>query len=128
MSKFERTEMLIGAEAVEKLKNSHVAVFGAGGVGGHAIEGLVRSGLGEITIIDMDTVSVTNINRQALATVSTVGMAKVDAALYGHTHRANVEYTTPWMINPGAAENDCCALLEIENGKPHVKMINLGFN
>jgi putative phosphoesterase len=52
----------------------------------------------------------------------------VDIALYGHTHRANVEYTTPWMINPGAAENDCCALLEIENGKPHVKMINLGFN
>ena len=52
----------------------------------------------------------------------------VDIALYGHTHRANVEYTTPWMINPGAAENDCCALLEIENGKPHVKMFNLGFN
>ena len=49
-------------------------------------------------------------------------------ALYGHTHRANVEYTTPWMINPGAAENDCCALLEIENGKPHVELINLGFN
>jgi len=78
--KFERTEMLIGTEAVEKLKNSHVAVFGAGGVGGHAIEGLVRSGLGEITVIDMDTVSETNINRQALATVSTVGMRKVDAA------------------------------------------------
>ena len=52
----------------------------------------------------------------------------VDIALYGHTHRANVEYTTPWMINPGAAENDCCALLEIENGKPHVKLISLGFN
>ena len=54
--------------------------------------------------------------------------AGADIALYGHTHRANVEYTTPWMINPGAAENDCCALLEIENGKPHVKLINLGFN
>lgn len=52
----------------------------------------------------------------------------VDIALYGHTHRANVEYTSPWMINPGAAQNDCCALLEIENGKPHVKMISLGFN
>ena len=51
----------------------------------------------------------------------------VDIALYGHTHRANVEYTTPWMINPGAAEHDCCALLEIENGKPYVKMIGLGF-
>ena len=80
MNKFERTEMLLGCAAVEKLKNSHVAVFGAGGVGGHAIEALVRSGLGEITIVDMDTVSVTNINRQAFATVKTVGMPKVDAA------------------------------------------------
>ncbi len=80
MNKFERTEMLIGCDAVEKLKNSHVAVFGAGGVGGHAIEALVRSGLGEITVIDADTVSVSNINRQAFATVKTVGMPKVDAA------------------------------------------------
>lgn len=80
MNKFERTEMLLGCGAVEKLRNSHVAVFGAGGVGGHAIEALVRSGLGEITVIDMDTVSVTNINRQAFATMKTVGMAKVDAA------------------------------------------------
>ena len=54
--------------------------------------------------------------------------AGADIALYGHTHRANVEYTTPWLLNPGAAENDCCALLEIDNGKPHVKLINLGFN
>ena len=54
--------------------------------------------------------------------------AGADIALYGHTHRANVEYTTPWLLNPGAAENDCCALLEIDNGKPHVKLINLAFN
>ncbi len=53
---------------------------------------------------------------------------EADIALYGHTHRANVEYTTPWLINPGAAKDDCCALLEITNGKPHVKLINLGFN
>jgi putative phosphoesterase len=53
--------------------------------------------------------------------------AGADIALYGHTHRANVEYTTPWLLNPGAAENDCCALLEIENGKPHVKLLSLGF-
>ena len=77
MSKFERTEMLLGSAAVEKLKNSHVAVFGAGGVGGHAIEALVRSGLGEITIVDMDTVSESNINRQAFATVKTVGMPSI---------------------------------------------------
>ena len=80
MNQFERTEMLLGCAAVEKLKHSHVVVFGAGGVGGHAIEALVRSGLGEITVIDIDTVSVSNINRQAFATVKTVGMAKVDAA------------------------------------------------
>ena len=54
--------------------------------------------------------------------------AGADIALYGHTHRANVEYTTPWLLNPGAAANDCCALLEIDNGKPHVKLITLGFN
>lgn len=54
--------------------------------------------------------------------------AGADVALYGHTHRANVEYTTPWLVNPGAAKDDRCALLEIENGKPHVKMISLGFN
>ena len=54
--------------------------------------------------------------------------AGADIALYGHTHRANVEYTTPWLINPGAARDDRCALLEIDNGKPHVKLINLGFN
>ena len=52
----------------------------------------------------------------------------VDIALYGHTHRANVEYTSPWLINPGAAKDDCCALLEVVNGKHHVKLINLGFN
>ncbi|MGN1369032.1 MAG: metallophosphoesterase family protein [Aristaeellaceae bacterium] len=51
-----------------------------------------------------------------------------DIALYGHTHRANVEYTTPWLINPGAVENDCCAVLEVEGGKPHVKLISLGFH
>lgn len=80
MQIFERTEMLVGKTAVEKLRNAHVAVFGAGGVGGHAIEALVRSGLGEITIVDNDTVSVSNINRQTFATMKTVGMAKTEAA------------------------------------------------
>lgn len=54
--------------------------------------------------------------------------AGADIALYGHTHRANVEYTTPWLLNPGAAKDDRCALLEVVNGKPHVKLISLGFN
>ena len=52
----------------------------------------------------------------------------VDIALYGHTHRANVEYTSPWMINPGAAENDCCALLEIEGGKARARLLDYGFH
>ena len=54
--------------------------------------------------------------------------AGADIALYGHTHRADVEYSTPWLVNPGAVENDCCALLEVEGAKPHVKLINLGFH
>ena len=77
---FSRTELLIGKKAVEKLKNSRVAVFGIGGVGGHAAEALVRSGIGYIDLIDNDVVSSSNINRQMFATISTIGQAKVDAA------------------------------------------------
>ena len=80
MQKFLRTEMLLGKEAVEKIKNSRVAVFGIGGVGGYALEALVRSGVGEIDIIDSDCVSASNINRQILATTETVGQKKVDVA------------------------------------------------
>ncbi len=77
---FERTRLLLGDEAIRKLNNSRVAVFGIGGVGGHLAEALVRSGVGEIDLIDDDTVSVSNINRQAVATLSTIGMPKVEAA------------------------------------------------
>lgn len=80
MSIFERTEMLLGRESVNRLSKCHVAVFGIGGVGGHAVEALVRSGIGEITLIDNDTVSETNINRQTIARLSTVGMQKTEAA------------------------------------------------
>lgn len=80
VNQFSRTELLLGAEAMKKLNNSRVAVFGIGGVGGHAVEALVRSGVGEIDIIDNDDVSVSNINRQMFATHSTVGMQKVDVA------------------------------------------------
>lgn len=80
MQKFLRTEMLLGSDAVEKLKNSRVAVFGIGGVGGYALEALVRAGVGEIDIIDSDCVAVSNINRQILATTETVGQLKVDVA------------------------------------------------
>jgi len=73
-----RTEMLIGTEAVERLKNSHVAVFGLGGVGSWCAEALVRTGVGEMTIGDDDTFSETNINRQAGALYSTIGQNKTD--------------------------------------------------
>ena len=80
MEKFLRTEMLLGKEALEKLQNSRVAIFGIGGVGGYALEALVRAGVGEIDIIDSDCVAVSNINRQILATTTTVGQKKVDVA------------------------------------------------
>ena len=77
---FVRTAMLLGEEAIEKLQRARVAVFGVGGVGGYAVEALARCGVGALDLIDSDTVSRSNINRQILATYSTVGMLKVDAA------------------------------------------------
>lgn len=74
---FERTELLLGIEAVTRLQEKRVAVFGIGGVGGIAAEALVRSGIGAIDLIDKDEISVTNINRQIIATHKTVGMSKV---------------------------------------------------
>ena len=77
---FLRTEMLLGSDAIQKLQNARVAVFGLGGVGGYVVEALARSGVGSLDLIDSDRVSVSNLNRQILATHSTVGMRKVDAA------------------------------------------------
>lgn len=77
---FSRTEALLGATAMEKLKNSRVALFGLGGVGSATLEALVRSGVGKIDVFDYDTVSETNLNRQLLATRETVGHKKTDAA------------------------------------------------
>lgn len=75
---FSRTEILIGAENLQRLKDSRVAVFGVGGVGGHLIEALARCGVGNIDIFDGDTVSETNINRQTVAFTNTIGLPKVD--------------------------------------------------
>ncbi len=79
MEQFKRTELILGTKAIEKLSKSRVAIFGIGGVGGYAAEALARSGVGTLDIIDNDTVAVSNINRQIIATHSTVGMYKVDA-------------------------------------------------
>lgn len=77
---FSRTQLLFGQEAMEKLKGSRVAVFGIGGVGGYCVEALARSGVGTLDLIDDDTVNITNLNRQIIATHATLGMDKVDAA------------------------------------------------
>ncbi len=79
-NQFTRTEMLLGSEAVHKLKQCRIAVFGIGGVGGYTVEALARSGVGTLDLIDNDTVSLTNINRQIIALHSTVGMNKTEAA------------------------------------------------
>lgn len=78
MDIFDRVKTLIGEDKLNILRNSHVAVFGVGGVGGFAVESLVRSGVGKITVFDNDKVSVTNVNRQIIATTSTVGLDKTD--------------------------------------------------
>lgn len=78
LDQFSRTRMLLGAEAMERLSKSSVAVFGIGGVGGHTVEALVRSGVGRIAIFDADTVCITNLNRQIIATQETVGRSKVE--------------------------------------------------
>ena len=80
-SYFEREALLIGEDNVKLLMNTSVAIFGAGGVGSYVIEGLVRAGVGKITVIDNDTVSESNINRQLIADTSTVGKYKAEVAV-----------------------------------------------
>jgi tRNA threonylcarbamoyladenosine dehydratase len=78
LHEFSRTEMLIGAEGLQKLKDSKVAVFGIGGVGSYTVEALARTGVGHLVLIDDDNICLTNINRQIHATRKTIGKAKVD--------------------------------------------------
>ena len=78
LTQFSRTELLLGSEAIDKLNNSRVAVFGVGGVGGYVCEALVRSGIGAFDLIDNDKVSLTNINRQIIATRKTIGRYKTE--------------------------------------------------
>ncbi|MBQ8010927.1 MAG: tRNA threonylcarbamoyladenosine dehydratase [Oscillospiraceae bacterium] len=80
LNQFSRTELMFGSEGMAKLAAAHVAVFGIGGVGGHAVDALARSGVGALTLIDNDDVSLTNVNRQMVATLDTVGQPKVEVA------------------------------------------------
>ena len=77
-NQFNRTELLLGKENMEKLKKAHVLVFGIGGVGGYVVEALARSGIYHFTLVDNDVVNETNINRQIIATLDTIGLFKVD--------------------------------------------------
>ena len=80
MNPYSRTEFLLGKAAMQALRNARVAVFGLGGVGGYAVEALARSGIGALDLVDHDTVSLTNLNRQILATRDTVGKSKAETA------------------------------------------------
>ena len=80
MDRYSRTRFLLGEDGMGKLKNAHIAIFGLGGVGGYVAEALARSGVGALTLVDHDTISKSNINRQILATENTVGQDKVTAA------------------------------------------------
>lgn len=80
LNQFSRTQLVFGEEAMQQLDGARVAVFGIGGVGGYTVEALARSGVGQLDLIDDDKVCVTNVNRQLLATLKTVGQYKVDVA------------------------------------------------
>ena len=77
---YSRTRLLLGQDGIEKLRNARIALFGLGGVGGYAAEALARAGVGHMDLIDDDTISITNLNRQILATHSSIGKYKVDVA------------------------------------------------
>ena len=80
LEEFSREELLIGKDAIEKLQNSKVVIFGIGGVGSYVVEGLVRAGIRKIVLVDNDNVSISNINRQIIATQESIGKAKVEVA------------------------------------------------
>ena len=80
LNQFSRTELLIGKDGIEKLKNAKVAIFGIGGVGSYTVEGLARSGIENFILVDNDIVSLSNINRQIIATYKTIGVPKVEVA------------------------------------------------
>ena len=105
LNEFSRTELLIGKEALEKLAASRVAVFGIGGVGSYAVEGLVRSGVGKLVLVDDDCVCLTNINRQLHATHKTVGKPKVE-----------VMRDRVLEINPAGGSGNLSALLYAGSG------------
>lgn len=102
---YQRTELLIGSENLEKLKNSHVLIFGLGGVGGSAVEALARAGVGELSVVDFDTVDITNINRQVIATQNTVGKNKAEV-MRERIENINPEIKVNVFIEKFSKENE----------------------
>lgn len=108
-NQFSRTQLLLGKPAIDTLNGSRVAVFGVGGVGGYVVEVLARSGVGAIDVIDDDRVCLTNVNRQILATVSTVGKHKVDVAeqrIHDINPRCHVRKYQMFYLPENASEFD----------------------
>lgn len=104
-----RTELLIGKDAINKLQNAKVAVFGVGGVGGYVVEALVRSGVGSFVLVDNDTVSLSNLNRQIIATRDTIGRDKVDVMrdrIHSINPQAEVEVRKCFYLPETAEEFD----------------------
>lgn len=100
MNQFSREELLIGKDKLNKLKNSKVLVFGLGGVGSYVVEGLARAGIGNFILVDKDVVDITNINRQLVAYLSTVGMNKTEVAekrIHDINKEANVQIITDFF-------------------------------
>ncbi|MBQ4119600.1 MAG: tRNA threonylcarbamoyladenosine dehydratase [Clostridia bacterium] len=108
-NQFSRTENLIGAAALKKLQNARVAVFGIGGVGGYVVEALARAGIGNIDIVDNDIVSITNINRQIIATHSGLGKPKTEvmkARILDINPDANIKIFNTFFMPENSAEFD----------------------
>lgn len=106
---FSRTELLLGRTSLEKLKNSNVAVFGVGGVGSYVVEALARSAVGNFTLFDADTVSISNINRQLIATQDTIGQKKVKTAkrrILSINQKANVNISDVFYLPENADDFD----------------------
>lgn len=109
MYAFSRSELLLGKENMEKLSHAKVAVFGVGGVGGYVVEALARTGVGHFVIVDSDTVCITNINRQIIATMQSVGKYKVDvmkARILDINPNAQVEVHKCFYLPENAHEFD----------------------
>lgn len=107
--RFSRTELLLGKDAMERLAEAHVAVFGLGGVGGYVVEALARSGIGRFTLIDDDKICVTNVNRQILAVSGTIGRYKADVAaerIRAINPKAETEIRKTFFLPANAAEFD----------------------